>query len=232
MTAAPALLVLVPVAPAAPPPVLWAGDGTPEVNGVSLALDAPEKATTPEVPDGVAVVLDGLRTWSITWTTPPAIRTSGVMTLAPLTKTAPLMIRTVSSLPWSVLTVVLLRDVEYNGLEPLMTWYSRVETRVSFEAFARTEAMLEKAELFGAKMVTSLRPLTAPKRPVALRAPYAAVSFALTRVSETLVGTVRSLLMTWIVPPVKAMSAWVTVEFWRRPVMMETLPWAKTASTT
>lgn len=64
MAAAPALLVLVPVAPATPPPVLWAGDGTPEVNGVSLALDAPENPTTPLEPDGMAVVLDGLRTLS------------------------------------------------------------------------------------------------------------------------------------------------------------------------
>lgn len=115
--------------------------------------------------------------------------------------------RTVISLPWRVLTVVLLSLVEYNGDEPLMTWYWRVETRVSVEAFARTEPMFWKAALLGAKIVTSLRPLTAPRSLVALRAPYAELSFALTRVSETLVGMVRTLLMMWIVPPVKLMLA-------------------------
>lgn len=89
---------------------------------------------------------------------------------------------------------------------PLTTWYVRVFTRVSIEALLRTEAMFAKAALAGAKMVTSLRPLTAPSRPVAFKAPYAAVSLASTRVSETFVGMVRSLLMTWMVPPEKLMS--------------------------
>jgi hypothetical protein len=57
--AATALLVF--VTAAAPPPVDAAGEGTPEVNGKPLALDAPEKATAPAVAEGVAVVLDGLR---------------------------------------------------------------------------------------------------------------------------------------------------------------------------
>jgi hypothetical protein len=56
--AATALLVF--VTAAAPPPVDAAGEGTPEVNGKLLALDAPEKATAPAVAEGAAAVLDGL----------------------------------------------------------------------------------------------------------------------------------------------------------------------------
>lgn len=81
--------------------------GTPDVNGTSVALLAPGKAgvvvVAPAV-GGAAEVLLGLRTLrdgqrmfrdrklrgevtylSITWTTPPAIRTSGTTTRAELT---------------------------------------------------------------------------------------------------------------------------------------------------
>jgi len=64
------------------------GVAMPEVNGSSLALLALGKACS--VADvsavfGVAVLFAGLRTRSITWTTPLRTRTLGVMTRALLT---------------------------------------------------------------------------------------------------------------------------------------------------
>jgi len=133
------------------------------------------------------------------WTTPPATRMSGVMTLALLTKTEPFRIRTVISVPSSDFTVVLLRPVEYSGVEPLTTWYSRTSFRVSTDAFAKTDAMLANPELFGAKMVTSFNPFATPRRPVALSAPYVADSLAATRAEERFVGICKTELMICIV---------------------------------
>lgn len=84
-------------------------EGTPEVKGTSEAELAPGK-TVPFVP-GATVVLPGFRTESMTWTTPFATRTLGMITLAWLTKTEPLATVTVIEPPPSVLTVVFLRSV-------------------------------------------------------------------------------------------------------------------------
>ena len=64
----------------------------PEVKGAAVTDEAPEKAAVCEeaVGTGVAAVALGLRTWSMTWTTPLATRTLGITTLALLTKTVPL----------------------------------------------------------------------------------------------------------------------------------------------
>src|ERR1700712_1548556 len=102
--AAPALLLVdVAVALAAPPPTDSVAEGMPEVYGALETLDAPGKAT----PAAVAVAFPGLRTLSITWTTPPAMRTSAVTTFALLTSTEPLTMRTISSVPSRVLSLVL-----------------------------------------------------------------------------------------------------------------------------
>jgi len=86
---APALL-LDEVAEAAPPPIDEVAVAIPEVNGTFVTLDAPEKAGAPVLAVGEAedVVL-GFKTLSMTCTTPPAIKTLGVITRAPLTKSVP-----------------------------------------------------------------------------------------------------------------------------------------------
>ena len=63
----------------------------PEVNGAAETELAPEKAAVCEdaLGTGVAAVALGLRTWSMTWTTPLATRTSGMRTRALLTKMEP-----------------------------------------------------------------------------------------------------------------------------------------------
>jgi len=92
MGIAPALEVLVDaVALAAPPPMEEVAVATPEVNGAVDTLDAPEKAGAPVLAVVFAAFVSlGLRTLSMTCTTPPAIKTLGVTTLAPLTNRVPL----------------------------------------------------------------------------------------------------------------------------------------------
>lgn len=57
-------------------------------------------------------------------------------------------------------------------------------------------AMFPNAALFGAKMVTSRRPLTVESKLVAFKAPYSEVRRAVKSVVLTLVGIVRTRLMT------------------------------------
>jgi len=111
------------IAPAAPAAeVLLEGDAVaelaivvvalmPDVKGATDAEEAPLKAADVVVGLGVAIVLFGLRTLSITWTTPPAMSTFGVITLAELTKTLPSSIVIVTFAPLTVVKVVLLSNV-------------------------------------------------------------------------------------------------------------------------
>ena len=103
-----AVALALPDDPAVPEPegepavgVAVAPDVMPDVNGTSVADEAPEKAAVwvEAVGTGVAAVALGLRTWSITWTTPLATRTSGIRTLALLTNTVPLSMVMVRSGP-------------------------------------------------------------------------------------------------------------------------------------
>jgi len=97
---------------------------TPDVNGTSDALLAPVKAGTVVVAPavgGAAEVLLGLRTLSMTWTTPPAIKTSGTVTRAELTKTDPLTIEIVTLSPLTVSRVVLVKMLLYPTV-PWTTW--------------------------------------------------------------------------------------------------------------
>jgi hypothetical protein len=82
---------------------------TPDVNGTppSLAVEAPGNAGTVVDGFGAAVEFCGLRTPSMTWTTPLETKTSGVMTFALLTKTSPSMTVTVMFPPPTVSTDVL-----------------------------------------------------------------------------------------------------------------------------
>lgn len=102
--------------------ILDVGAVTPEVKGTSVPELAPENAGVAEVCAGfaVAIVLLGFRTASITWTTPLLISTSGLMTLALLTNTVPLMTLIVRFCPPSVVTVVL-DNVGLYATVPLMT---------------------------------------------------------------------------------------------------------------
>ncbi len=88
----------------APPPIALDGVGTPEVNGTLETVLAPLNAGEPAVAevDGAAEVFFGLSTSSMTCTTPLETRTFGVTTLAPLTKTLPSSMRTVTFDPPSV----------------------------------------------------------------------------------------------------------------------------------
>lgn len=103
----------VPVA-TAPPPIVDVGVGTPELSPTLDAEEAPEKAAAPVVAEaeGIAMVMLGLRTLSMTWTTPLAIRTSGVTTFALLTKVVPLFMVMVRFMPAMDLSIVLFVRVE------------------------------------------------------------------------------------------------------------------------
>lgn len=67
----------------------------------------------------------------------------------------------------------------------------------------RAEPIAWKAELDGAKIVTSGRESTALTRLADVRAPAREVRFAATAVEETDWGIVRTRSMMWITPPVK-----------------------------
>jgi len=103
----------VPVA-TAPPPMVDVGVETPELRPTLDADEAPEKAAEPDVADaeGIAMVMLGLRTLSMTWMTPLATRTSGVTTLALLTKMVPLFMVMVRFMPAMDLSMVLFFRVE------------------------------------------------------------------------------------------------------------------------
>lgn len=113
--APPALFLLVAAAPLLPvgvTPVAVVLAETPLVNGTEppLALLAPLNAGfAGAVLLGVTdtAVLFGLRTLSITWTTPLATSTSGIVTRAEFTKTAPSSMVMVTEPPFSVGIVVL-----------------------------------------------------------------------------------------------------------------------------
>ena len=92
--------------------------------------------------------------------------------------------------------------------------------------------MASKASLEGMNAVTSGRTSTASTRSVAKRAPAAEVSPNATAVVEMLTGGMRKLSIIWMIPPVNATSALVTVEFDNNPVKKVTFPSAATASTT
>ena len=98
----------VPVA-TAPPPMVEVGVGTPDERPTLDAEEAPEKAAEPVVADaeGMAMVMLGFKTLSMTWTTPLATRTSGVTTLALLTKMVPLLVVMVTLAPHMVFSMVL-----------------------------------------------------------------------------------------------------------------------------
>ena len=75
--------------------------------------------------------------------------------------------------------------------------------RASVLAFPSAELMAEKAALEGAKMVTSSNESTVETRFAADRAPAMDVRFAANAVPEGDCGTVRTVSITWITPPVK-----------------------------
>lgn len=62
-------------------------------------------------------------------------------------------------------------------------------------------------------------------------APAAEVRLRAMAVAETFCGSVRSRLMTWMVPPEKGIEAFTTEEFWSNPEKKVTLPPATRAST-
>lgn len=66
--------------------------------------------------------------------------------------------------------------------------------------------MAPNAALEGAKIVTSFSPLTVEIRLVALRAVANVVNPAATAVVESEVGTVRTVSIMWITPPVNLIS--------------------------
>ena len=116
---APAVLLLAAMAAeaeeapaAAPPPSMEVGVGMPEVKGMVETELAPAKATIVVVGLAVKVVALGLRTASMTWTTPLATRTSGMTTIALSTKTLPFMMVMVTLLPFKVgIVIPLMRSV-------------------------------------------------------------------------------------------------------------------------
>ena len=206
------------VATAAPPPREVVGVGIPEVKGTEAAEVAPAKATVVVEALGPRVVALGLRTlggckwrafgtvWgegfdkgtyaSMTCTTPFATSTSGVTTLALLTKTEPFKIVMVTSLPWRVLIEVPFdRSVLYATV-PLITWYSRILDNCARLKLPTAEPMAWKAALLGTKTVTSVKPSTAPTRLVSVRAPAAALRPASIAVAEMFNGIVRTASMT------------------------------------
>jgi hypothetical protein len=83
----------------------------PEVKGAVDTELAPEKATLVVLGFGVAAVLLGLSTASITCTTPLATKTSGVITFALFTYTFPPSIVMVTFSPFTVVKVVFVKIV-------------------------------------------------------------------------------------------------------------------------
>jgi len=87
------------------------GAGTFDVKGASETDEAPGKATEVVLGFGASDVALGLRTPSITCTTPLLTKTLGVTTFAELTKTLPSSIVIVTLAPLTVGSVALLSIV-------------------------------------------------------------------------------------------------------------------------
>lgn len=78
--------------------------------------------------------------------------------------------------------------------------------RVCGDRVVTTEPMALKASLLGAKMVRSERPLRVSASWAAVAAPAREVRPVLTAVWATLGGTVRTVSMMWMRPPLKPTS--------------------------
>ncbi len=72
--------------------------------------------------------------------------------------------------------------------------------------FAAAGPRAAKAALVGAKMVTSFKPSTVETRFAVVKAPAREVRPAATAVLESAIGTVRTVSMTWMTPPLNLTS--------------------------